>query len=138
MGPRRAEFFASLGLRTVADLLEYFPFRYELEYGEMEIVDLEPGITATVRGEIVGVRRRPSVLTVEIDDGEGACLLRWFQPRSAPRGLVRGANVIATGKVQEYEGVLNIVQPRVSVFPPDTLMPTTSTGGRRVGVYRAK
>ena len=137
VGPRRAEAFASLGLRTVGELLEYFPFRHEFEYGEMEIADLEPGITATVRGAIVDVHRRPSAWTVEVDDGAGSCLLRWFNVRAAPRGLVRGANVVATGKVQEYDGILNIVQPRISIFAPDTLMPTQSTGGRRVGVYRA-
>ena len=56
VGPVRAQAFASLGVKTVADLLEYLPFRYEHESGEVEIADLQPGISATIRGTITRVR----------------------------------------------------------------------------------
>jgi ATP-dependent DNA helicase RecG len=55
VGPRLAERFATLGIHTVGDLLEYYPFRHEVEQGEIDIADLEPGTTATVRGEVLHV-----------------------------------------------------------------------------------
>ncbi len=137
VGPHRARLFATLGIETVGDLLAYYPFRYETETGQVDIADLRPGTTATVRGEVVGVCRRGNTLKVEICDGTETCTLRWFQQRHPPRGLFAGALVIATGKVQEYNGLPEIVQPRVQTFPPGTVLAETDTGARLVGVYHA-
>jgi ATP-dependent DNA helicase RecG len=41
IGPVRAREFAKLGVITVADLIEYFPFRYELRPKSVPIDRLE-------------------------------------------------------------------------------------------------
>ena len=136
VGPARAEWFTGLGLGTVGDLLEYYPFRYESEAGLVDIADLRPGMTATVQGEVQRVRGRRPGLRAEIYDGTESCTLRWFQQYGSRQSLYVGAMVLATGKVQEYNDRLEIVQPRVQVFEPDAVILSRPHGARRVGVYR--
>ena len=136
IGPRRAEWFATVGIRTVGDLLEYFPFRHELDRGEVAIEELEPGAEVTVRGEVVRLGGRPPALRCEIDDGTGRCILRWFNRSYGGHGLFRGATVVATGRVQIYNDRPEIVQPRVQVFEPDAVLLEQRRGTRLVGVYR--
>ena len=137
VGPHRAAAFAALGLHTVADLLEYLPFRYEVEHGELDIADLRPGMTASVRGEVQRVGGRWPGMTATIHDGTQQCTLRWFDRHTGPRGLYRGAILVATGKVQTYNDRLEILQPRVRLFPPDGTPSSGPRGPRLVGVYRA-
>lgn len=136
IGPKRAEWFATIGVQTVGDLLEYFPFRHESDRGEVAIEDLAPGANVTVRGEVVEVGGRRPALRCEIDDGTGTCVLRWFDQRYGARGLFRGATVIATGRVQVYDGRPELVHPRVQVFEPNAVLLATAGGPRCVGVYR--
>ena len=137
IGPVKARYFAEAGLQTVGDLLEYYPFRYEIEGDEVEIADLEPRTNATVRGTVVRLRGgHRSSFTAEIDDGTETCLLRWFHRPYTAHQLYVGVTLLASGKVQEYNDRLEIVQPRVQVFPPDTVVFPERRGSRRVGVYR--
>lgn len=136
VGPQRAEHLAELGLRTVGDLLEYFPFRYEVEQGEVEIADLVPGTHATVQGEVVSMRRRPPGLLLTITDGSETCVLRWFNRAHGTRGLAPGAHIVAAGKVQLYKDRPELVQPRIEVLERDALVLRKPGGARRVGVYR--
>jgi ATP-dependent DNA helicase RecG len=136
VGPRLAQRFATLGIQTVGELLEYYPFRHELERGEVDIADLEPGTTATVRGEVLRVGGRWQSLKAEIYDGTETCTLRWFNQRHVGPGLHQGALVVATGKVQEFDDRVEIIQPRLQVFPPDTVLASPQKGSQRVGVYR--
>jgi ATP-dependent DNA helicase RecG len=136
VGPRRAEHFAALGIHTVADLLEYFPVRYELHHGELEIADLRPGMNATIRGEVVRVRSRWPGFTAEITDGTGTCTLRWFQPLRGRHGLDRGAVVVASGPAQEFNGRLELVQPRISVFRAESVLLKGNRRAAQVPVYR--
>ena len=75
VGPRRAAEFKSLGVRTVGDLLEHLPFRYELLPKSKPIGEVEIDEVATVVGSVGRVRatqgyQRSSVL-IDIVDGTG-------------------------------------------------------------------
>ncbi len=137
VGPRRAAQFEALKLCTVGDLLTYFPFRYELESGEVEISELEPDTLATVRGEVRRVRGNWPHFSAQIHDGTGRCTLRWFNQPQGGHGLYPGATVIASGRVELYNDELQLVQPRVTVFAPDAALPERKTGARLLGVYPA-
>ncbi len=136
VGPRRAEWFAQLGLHTVHDLLHYFPFRHEVDHGEVLIEDLEPDATVTIRGEVVRMGGRWPTLRAEVTDGTGTCVLRWFNERYGGQRLARGAIVVATGKVRIYDDQPELIQPRVQVFDPDAVTLTQPQGPRTLGVYR--
>ena len=139
VGPQRAAWFEQAGIKSITDLIEYFPFRYEFDTGLVDIADLQPRTTATVRGTVLYTHGRGPYgsYTAEIDDGTQTCTLRWFQSKYVPRGLCVGASVIASGDVQEFNDRLEIVQPRVQVFPPNTPVEVPRRGARMVGVYRA-
>jgi ATP-dependent DNA helicase RecG len=136
VGPQRAEWLASVGIQTVGDLLEYFPFRHECESGEVDIADLVPGTNVTVRGEVVSVGGRRPTVRCEIDDGTGTCVLRWFHVPFGGLHLFRGATVVASGRVEVYGDLAELVQPRLQVFDRDAVLMTQPRGPRRVGVYR--
>lgn len=135
VGPRRAQALETLGLRTVGDLLEYFPFRYEIQHGQMDIEQLRPGMHATIRGEVMRVRGRYPGFVADVHDGTDTCRLRWFNRPKGGRGLYVGAMVVASGEIEEYDGELVMVQPSVQLFAPGTMPRVAKTGPRRVGVY---
>ncbi|MCG3128800.1 MAG: ATP-dependent DNA helicase RecG [Phycisphaerae bacterium] len=137
IGPARAELLRKLGLSTVDDLLHHFPFRYEQDIGQVAIEDLVLGETATICGEVV--RQRTSsrgARSCQVNDGTGICTLRWFRPEFADRRLAVGAIVRATGKVEERDGLAEIVHPRVDVYPPDSPVLAADSGARLIGTYR--
>lgn len=136
VGPRRAAWFASLGLKTVGELLEYFPFRHEYDSGEVAIEDLQLDQIATIRGEVVDIGGRPPGLRVEVDDGTGTCVLRWFNRERRASRIFRGATIVATGKVTLYDDLPEMVQPQVQVYEPDVVLSPPQRGQRQVGVYR--
>ncbi|MGE0480237.1 MAG: ATP-dependent DNA helicase RecG [Phycisphaerae bacterium] len=137
VGPKRAEFFADVGVRTVADLLNYFPFRHEPEPVGCEIADLQPGPPATIAGEVIRVGGRQPGRVIELHDGSDSIRLRWFNtPREVGRIHV-GCTVVATGAVEVYNDELTMVQPAVAVYPPGQAPPVLAAhpGRRLVGVY---
>ena len=137
VGPARAEAFAELGVRTVADLLCYFPFRYEQELGHVEIAALRPGAIATIRGTITRVGGRYPGFTATVHDGTAAVKLRWFQRRQGGLGIYVGADVEATGPVEPYDDSLQIVQPSVRVIASALKPAAEPRGARQAPVYRA-
>ena len=52
VGPKRAQLLAKLGIRTAADLLFFFPRRYEDFTGQSQIHELELDEVAGVVGEV--------------------------------------------------------------------------------------
>lgn len=134
VGPRRAERFARLGIRTVAELLEFFPARYEIHGGVCAIEHLQPGLNTRIAGEIVNMRRRDSSLVVQVHDGTDAVNLRWFHVTPQAAALRSGMRITAEGKVQEYGERLEIIQPIVTVLAPDAVFPRHAPP-RLLGVY---
>ncbi|MCC6359499.1 MAG: ATP-dependent DNA helicase RecG [Phycisphaerales bacterium] len=135
VGPARAALFEKLGLTTVGELLEYYPFRYETEIGDVEIAELTPGVIATVRGEVIDTRRHHPHFWADIADGSGVCRLRWFNKQHAGRGIRPGVTVVATGEVSFFDGKPGIVHPSVQTFETDAELRAPVAGKRQVGVY---
>ncbi len=52
VGPQRASVLAVRGIRTIADLLDYLPFRYEDRIRFSKIAEIVPGGTYTVQGTV--------------------------------------------------------------------------------------
>ena len=94
VGPVRAKEFAGLGVRTVGDLIEYFPFRHEPRPKSQPIGSLELGRVATVVGELQRVRTKGSftrqVVSGEVVDGTGRARVRWFNSPFLVDKLHRG------------------------------------------------
>ena len=117
VGPKHAQTLEGLGLRTLGDMLYYFPRRYE-DYSQLKpIKDLWYNEQVTVIGTIQSVHTRPirggaaTIIEAILSDGTGSLRLSWFnQPWMANR-LKEGEQISVSGKVDQYLGRLVMNQP---------------------------
>jgi ATP-dependent DNA helicase RecG len=117
VGPKHATTLESLGMRTLGDMLYYFPRRYE-DYSQLKpIKSLWYGEQVTVIGTVQSVYTRPirrgaaTIVEAILGDGTGSLRLSWFnQPWMANR-LREGMQISVSGKVDQYLGRLVMNQP---------------------------
>ncbi len=115
VGPKRAEMLERLGVRTVRDLLYFFPRKYHDRKSLVPIKQAKPGSQATVLGDVVKVHlhrrgRGKGVLTVEVQDESGSVRAVWFNQNYLAERFDVGDTVLLWGPVREYSG-LEIINP---------------------------
>lgn len=151
VGEGRAALLAAAGIKTVEDLLYYFPFRYEDRRHPMRIADIRQ-LTAPVaiRGRVIscGLKvspiRQMQIFEAILDDGSGTITLVWFnqpylaeqirknqrlavfgQPRMSSRGRVQiespDIEHLEADGESELEGTIVPVYPTVSGIPPKAI-----------------
>ena len=110
VGVKKAALLARLGVRTVYDLLTFYPRAYEDQSRITRIMDLAAGTRATVLGVIQQVaerqtrRRGFTVLTALVGDGTGYAQAVWFNQRFLKGKLRAGQRILLTGKVDYAYG----------------------------------
>ena len=115
VGASQADKLAKLGLETIQDLLLHLPLRYEDRTRLYTINDLQPGIFATIEGEVLRSdisfgRRR--MLTCQISDGTGMATLRFFNFNAAMKNsLATGRRVTAYGEIKRGTIGAEIIHP---------------------------
>ncbi|MCB9868053.1 MAG: DEAD/DEAH box helicase, partial [Phycisphaerales bacterium] len=123
VGPYRAKILADLGLHTLGDLIEHFPFRYEEQLPPQRIDSLILNEPATVIGVVEQVRWRggPGQATVNVllRDGSGAARVTWFNAGHLRDKLERGQLLRLHGSVGEFEGLAQFANPRVEWLDAD-------------------
>ncbi len=123
--------FARLGLATPADLLLYFPLRYEDDTHLTPLADLVPGQSVQVQGRVIAVHARPrprQQLTVTLDDGTAGLTLRFLHvwPGQAGRMAV-GTLIRASGEVRASLAGFEMVHPRWRTVTADEPLPDSLT-----------
>ena len=83
VGPALEKKLAKLGLRTVRDLLEHRPHRYEAAVPERRIADLLAEEEAAIAGEVRSVsvrrpRRNLAIVNARVGDESGEIVAVWF------------------------------------------------------------
>ena len=137
VGPRTAERFARLGIRTVADLLAHYPRRY-IDYSNAGGVAAAPFDTETVVRAFVyakePMRRLPGGRTlqrVQAGDGDAALSLAWFNNPYAADKLEVGQEYWFQGRVtgtltrREMANPLVRTQAQVTKAPLEPVYPQT-------------
>lgn len=110
VGPKKKVELNRLGIKTVYDLLTYYPRTYEDQSVLTKIADLKAGCQATVAGVIVNVsdrqggRRGMTIITALIGDGSGLLQITWFNQKYLKKQLKPGSRVFVTGKVSYAYG----------------------------------
>ena len=141
VGPFRAQQFAQLGVRTVGDLLEHFPFRHALHPRSQAIGDLEYGVVATVVGELRSVRTSGPLdrqtVSADIVDGTGRCRVRWFNSSYLRDRLVSGQVVRITGKVELRGDLASFTNPEFTPIDENDPNPLVHDHDRHEPVYPA-
>ncbi|HEX8910723.1 MAG TPA: ATP-dependent DNA helicase RecG [Humisphaera sp.] len=124
IGPQRAKAFADLGVRTLGDLLEYFPRDYRFESAELPISGMTPETLHIARGEVVAVNYTPTRprprFEATIDDGTGKLALVWFNGSYLRRQIHPGKHLRVQGKVRFYRNLPQMVNPKWSLVDDET------------------
>ncbi len=106
-----------LGIKTVRDLLLYYPFRYEDYSNVVKIADLEVGKQVTIQAEITKLssrynpRTRRVIIEAQVVDDSGVCDLIWFGQKFITKILKVGDLVNFSGKVSLNKKGIGLVSP---------------------------
>ncbi len=109
VGPAVTKHLGKLGLRTIADLLEHRPHRYEAAAEEVRIADLLAGEQeVAISGEVVRTsirrpRRRLAIVQAQIADGSGQITAVWFNQAWLADKLKPGTHVRLRGHLRRNE-----------------------------------
>lgn len=115
VGPRRAERFAQMNVRTGRDLLYHVPHRYEDATTVDPISSLSPGDDATVIGTVISkgvipTRRRLRVFRAVLRDDTGLIECAWPGRPWLDRTIAKGDQLLVSGPVRFFHG--RQIQPR--------------------------
>ena len=126
-----------VGVKTVGDLLFYFPFRYD-DFSEIKkISEVELGEKTSVIGKIIDIRnirtwkRKMNITEALIEDDSGAIKAVWFNQPFLVRNLKVGANVSLSGKVAYAQEGLQLSNPAYELLGKKQVLHTA----RLVPVY---
>jgi ATP-dependent DNA helicase RecG len=134
VGPQTAKRFAEAGLNTVADILNYFPRRYDDFSNIIPIATIQPGnitIKATVES-VAGryVRRGLHITEAVLDDGSAKTRAVWFnQPYRADQ--------VKKGETFYFSGSYELQRSRYVLSNPSAEKEAdfTVSTGRIVPIY---
>ncbi|HEY4633977.1 MAG TPA: ATP-dependent DNA helicase RecG [Candidatus Limnocylindrales bacterium] len=131
-----------LGWYDVRDLLFHLPRRYD-DLRELATIaalrDRDDGTVVSLRAAVRNVRveasfrRRIQRTIAELDDGTGRIEATWFGRRFIERRLLPGTEVVVSGRLKRFRGVLTIDNPE---FQPASGDGEVLMAGRIVPVYR--
>ncbi|KKS82660.1 MAG: ATP-dependent DNA helicase [Candidatus Wolfebacteria bacterium GW2011_GWC1_43_10] len=139
IGPRIADKLAKLKLRTVKDVLYYFPFRYQDFSKISKIADLSEEQIATIYGKIEKVsiyrtpRRHMWIVEATITDETGKIKAVWFNQKFLINTLKEGKTANFAGKTTADGKKLSLQNPMFEMLS-DEFQETRHTG-RLVPIY---
>ena len=99
-----------LGLKTVGDLLRYFPSRYEEFAATKAVADLSEGEKTTICGKILEIkmektwRKKMTIAEAKFSDGSGEINLIWFRQPYIAKMIKIGDSIAVTGKISAKGG----------------------------------
>lgn len=137
VGPRREEELQKLSITTVADLIEYFPYRYE-DFRVRHLASAADGDKVTVKGTVHGMpnvrhygRRKSRMSCRFLIDGVSVNAV-WFNQTFLRERLQLGEQALLTGKWDARRKQLTVAQCEFGDSEQsraNTLQPVYSVGG---------
>lgn len=110
IGKSKADTLHTLGLETLADVLYYFPRRYD-DYSQLKPINrILFGEEITIIGMVQSINIRPirdgkrKIVEAVISDGTGFLRLTWFNQEFIARQINEGSQIVVSGKVEIYLG----------------------------------
>ncbi|PIR93080.1 DNA helicase RecG [Candidatus Falkowbacteria bacterium CG10_big_fil_rev_8_21_14_0_10_43_10] len=117
IGKATAKKLQRLEIKTVQDLLQYYPFRYEDYSQTVKISELRPGTKVNVRGvlEIIQNRRTPRqrmmITEAIVGDETGQLKVVWFNQPFIGRTLKVGDQISLAGEIKADLAGVQMVAP---------------------------
>ncbi len=142
VGPKLGSIFESRGIKTVQDLMFFFPRAYEDRSKSVAISDLQEGIKQTVKVRISSAKRIPlrrqrrTMFEARAEDESGESIrFKWFHsPRGIENQLKAGVELTASGTVKSFMGNKEMIHPELS-FQPGRFAGEDYNTGRIVPIY---
>jgi len=117
VGEKRAELFAKKGIKTVEDLLYFFPRTYEDRSKTKYIADCENGETVCVSITVYSpvrehrIRRNMTVYSMIASDESGVMNVVWYNNRFVKDAFKTGEKYILYGKIAFNRNKIEMVNP---------------------------
>jgi len=116
VGPRRAKVFESIEIKTLKDLIYYFPRKYldrtSIQTIDSVIIDSNVNLIGTVKSISLRKMRNGQFLTAKLYDNTGSINLMWFKGvEYIKESLKDGETIAIHGKINDYKGNFQIVHP---------------------------
>ncbi len=130
--------FEKLGIKTIRDLIFYFPRRYNDFTNLMPIANLAIGQVATIQGKILEIKSRSifarhiNITEAIVEDDSGSIKAIWFNQPYLVKFLAQGVSVSLSGKIEHYKKGIQINNPTYEKI--DEAGDLTHTG-RLVPIY---
>ena len=138
IGDKTAKLFEKLGIRTIEDLLEYYPRDYEeyrpplliseLSSADGEVVSIAGRVTGSVKVQRI---RGAALVTSSVADSSGTVSVTWFHALFMKNNLVPGHTYIFRGRIKSSGKRVQMIQPEL--FETDAY---EEKMGRLFPVYR--
>jgi ATP-dependent DNA helicase RecG len=124
VGPRRAEAFQRMGVRTVEDLLYHVPHRYLDATSVTPIAQAAVGSEVTLVGTVVSkavvpTRKRLRIFRAVIRDSSGIIECAWPGQAYLDRVVKQRQLLLVTGPVKHYHGRQVVPREQVVLAEPD-------------------
>ena len=138
VGEKRERAFSRMGVKTVEDLLFFFPRRYEDRRNITPLSALTAGGMASIVAQVGSFEKRSTsrqgleVSSVLLSDGENVAKAVWFNARKLEDVLVPGVRVAFYGKVEMRPGP-QLTNPEFEVLDESD----PESVGRIVSIYPA-
>jgi len=122
IGPRYLKYLEKLGIKTIKDLLWYFPFRYEDFSKIKKINELQPEEKCSIMGSVkkINVRRtyKKKIFIIEaiIEDNTGQIIAIWFNQIYLLKNIPLGAVLSLSGKVKKRGKKLILSSPSYEII----------------------
>ncbi|HPO70220.1 MAG TPA: ATP-dependent DNA helicase RecG [Anaerohalosphaeraceae bacterium] len=123
VGPMRAQAFDELGVKTVGDLLEYYPRDWVFMPEPMAISDVRANQTVCILGLVEQTDWQPyrkiPLFEATLADQTGTIRIVWFHGRYLVNQLEPGQMLLVHGKAIRYRYQLQINNPKFLIVHPD-------------------
>ena len=117
VGPTLEKALSATGITTIADLLNYFPRRWEMYQSIDRISDIKPGLVSfEAKIENVAMRRssrhkRLTITEAILSDDTGTVRAVWFNQPYLAQTLVKGSNYRFRGNYEYKSGYISLASP---------------------------
>ena len=116
VGKVNAQAFRRLGVRTIRDLLQHYPFRYDDFSKRTTISELRPGQLETVVANVVDIRTFSmrsggNAVEIKLEDETGILKAVFYRQPWLARQVHIGMQIMLSGKVELYAGQRQMNSP---------------------------
>jgi len=123
VGPKMAKRLGKIGIKTIRDLLTYYPFRYKNFTLKSPIAQVQEGETVTIQGKIKEIKNEytktgKTIQKALVEDKTGTLPVVWFNQPFLTKTLAPGISVSLAGKIKRFNYQPTLISPEYEILSP--------------------